>query len=159
MTRPQIHTPAFLQLDIPGSRTSPSIEIKAIWQPYERRYTAGQVTFEHPAVPITSTRLRKARLHTTMATALRTQLSEANPELLKRAPAKTFFKGTVGRTAGAKVAADPTDEHLVNAALVFNLAKAVGEPAVRSVERCMGLDYSTARRWVTIARKNGFLDG
>lgn len=156
-TVPSIETPSYLNLSISNGPAEPSLAITAVWESKMLKYTAGKVTLEHPMIPITAGLLRKLPLRRLMAAALTKELATANEALNHRAPIKTFFKGSQGRPASAKIAAEPTTEHLVNTALVFQLAHATGVAPIRSVERCLGIEYKDAQRWVRLARQGNIL--
>lgn len=51
----------------------------------------------------------------------------------------------------------PTDQALRLVAYLYRLALVVGEPPTQTVERNLRLARSTAGRWVSLARKRGFL--
>lgn len=156
-TVPCIETPTYLNLTVSSDPMAPSLSVTAVWDSQMLKYTAGKVTLEHPLTPITAGLLRKLPLRRLMAAALNKELAAANEDLSRRAPVKTFFKGSQGRPASAKIAAEPTIEHLINTALVFQLAHATGVAPVRSVERCLGIEYKDAQRWVRRARQASLL--
>lgn len=156
-TVPSIETPAYLNLTVNPDPMAPSLSITAMWDDQLLKYTAGKVALEHPMTPITAGLLRRLPLRRLMATALNKELAAVNKTLTQRTPVKTFFKGSQGRPTSAKIAAEPTVEHLINTALVFQLAHATGVAPIRSVERCLGVQYKDAQRWVRLARQGHIL--
>ena len=158
MPSPVITTPQFLHLNVPGTIDRPSVKIRVIHNESTGVYANASLTAEHPMVAITPTLLSKMRLGAIRRDALRAALGEENAELAKRAPVKSFFKGTAGRAVAEKARLVPTAEHLENAALVYRLARLVGDYPVQAVARSFSLEHDDAARWVAIARKNGALE-
>jgi hypothetical protein len=146
-----------VHLNVQGSIDRPTVKIRAIHNESKGVYANASLTAEHPVVAITSTLLSKMKLGSLRNTALRAALAEQNVELAKRAPVKSYFKGTAGRAVAEKARLAPTDEHLENAALVYSLARLVGDYPVHAVARCFSLEHTDAKRWVALARKNGDL--
>lgn len=156
-TVPSIETPTYLNLTVNPDPMAPSLSVTAMWDSELRKYIANKVALEHPMIPITAGLLRKLPLRRLMAAALSKELLTVNKELSKRIPVKTFLKGSQARPASAKIIAEPTTEHLINTALVFQLAHATGVAPIRSVERCLGVEYKDAQRWVRLARHASIL--
>lgn len=157
MTTPPITTPQFLHLNVQATIDRPAVKIRVVHDERAGVYNNSALTVEHPVVAVTPTRLAKMRLGSLRRDALRVALGEQNTELSKRAPVKSFFKGSAGRAVSEKVRMEPTAEHLGNAAIVYRLARLVGDYPVQAVGRCFGLEPSDAKRWVALARKNGVL--
>lgn len=157
MTKPSITTPQFLHLSVPATMERPSVRIRVIHNEQTGSYVNVSLAVEHHTVAVTPTRLAKMRLGALRRDALRTALGEENGELAKRAPVKSFFKGTTGRAVSEKIRLAPTAEHLENAALIYRLARLVGDFPIQSVARSFGLEPVDAQRWVAIARKSGEL--
>ncbi|MCI4659706.1 hypothetical protein [Cryobacterium zhongshanensis] len=157
MPTPAINTPQFLHLNVQGTIDRPSVKIRVIHNDRAGVYTNASLTAEHPTVAITPTLLSKMRLGAIRRDALRVALGEQNAELSKRAPVKSFFKGTAGRAVAEKARLAPTAEHLENTVLVYRLARLVGDYPVQAVARCFSLEHDDAARWVAIARKSGDL--
>lgn len=157
MPQPAITTPEFLHLNVQGSIDRPTLKVRVIHNESKGVYVNASISAEHPMVAVTATLLSKMKLGALRNTALRAALAEQNIELSKRAPVKSFFKGTAGRAVAEKAHLDPTPEHLENAALVYRLARLVGDYPVQAVARCFSLEPAAAKHWVTLARKNGVL--
>jgi hypothetical protein len=157
MSTSVITTPQFLHLNVKATADRPSLTVRVIHDARNGIYTNGSLALEHPSVAVTPTLLSKMRLGTLRRDALRTALGEANPELSKIPAVKSFFKGSAGRAVAEKVRLDPTTEHLENAALIYRLARLVGDFPVQAVGRCFGLEKVDAQRWVALAKKNGEL--
>lgn len=157
MPQPAITTPQFLHLNVQGSVDRPAVALRVVHDEHKGVYTNASLSVEHPVVAITPTRLSKMRLGSLRNTALRAALGEKNAELAKRGPVKSFFKGTAGRAVAEKARLEPTAEHLENAALIYRLARLVGDFPVNAVARCFSLEHEDAKRWVSLARKNGEL--
>lgn len=157
MPTPTINTPQFLHLNVPGTLDRPSVKIRVIHDERKRSYVNASLAVEHPAVAVTPTLLSKMRLGTLRRDALRVALGEHNPELSGRAPVKSFFRGTTGRAVSEKARLEPAAEHLENAAVIYRLARLVGDYPIQAVARCFSLDPTDAARWVALARKNGEL--
>jgi hypothetical protein len=157
MPTPVIATPQFLHLNVQATPDRPSVKIRVIHDEHKGVYVNASLIVEHPLVAVTPTRLAKMRLGAIRRDALREALGSANTELSKRAPVKTFFKGTAGRTVAEKARLEPTNEHLENAALIHRLARLVGDYPTQAIARSFGLDVADAKRWVAMARKNGDL--
>lgn len=157
MPQPEITTPRFLHLNAPAAADRPTVSFRVAHNERAGTYVPVAVTIEHPMIPVTPTRITKLRLGTLRRDALRASLAEANPELSRIAPVKSFFKGSAGRAVAERVRVEPTAEHLENAALIYRLAKLVGDFPVVSVARSFGLERDDAARWVAAARKAGAL--
>ena len=152
-----ITTPQFLHLNVQGTIDRPSVKIRVIHNERTGVYANASLTAEHPTVAITPTLLSKMKLGALRRDALRVALGEQNTDLSTRAPVKSFFKGTTGRAVAEKARVTPAAEHLENAAIVYRLARLVGDYPVQAVARCFSLEHADAARWVAIARKNGAL--
>lgn len=152
-----ISTPKFLNLSVAATIDRPAVKIKAVHDDRTGRYVNASIAVEHPMVAVTPTLLSKMRLGTVRRDALRVALGEANGELARRAPVKTFFKGTAGRTVSDRVRLEPTPEHLENAALIYRLARLVGDFPVQAIGRSFGLEPEDAKRWAATARQEGVL--
>lgn len=157
MPTPAITAPQFLHLNVQATTDRPAVKIRVIHDERKGIYTNGSLAVEHPVVAVTPTLLGKMRLGSLRNDALRIALCEQNGELVKRAPVKSFFKGSNGRAVAEKVRLDPTVEHLENAAIVYRLARLVGDYPVQAVARCFSLEHTDAKRWVALARKSGSL--
>lgn len=157
MPQPEITTPAFLHLTAPAAPDRPAVNIRAVHERKTNTYVSASVSIEHPMVAVTPTRIAKMRLGTVRRDALRAALAEANTDLAKTPAVKSYFKGTNGRAVSEKVKVAPTGEHLEAAALVYRLAKIVGDFPVQAVARCFGLERTDASRWIAAARKSGVL--
>lgn len=157
MPVPEITTPQFLHLTVNGTAERPAVTIRAVHKKALGCYVNASVSVEHPMLAVTPTRLAKMRLGALRREALRTSLAEANPELSRLAPVKSFFKGTTGRTVAERARLAPTNEHLENAALIYRLAKLVGDFPIQAVARSFGLERDDAARWVAVARKRALL--
>lgn len=157
MPTPVITTPQFLHLNVQATADRPAVKIRVIHNERQGIYTNASLAVEHPVVAVTPTLLGKMRLGSLRKDALRVALGEQNAELAKRAPVKSFFKGSTGRSVAEKVRLEPTDEHLVNASVVYRLARLVGDYPVQTVARCFNLEPTDAKRWVALARKSGVL--
>ena len=157
MPQPEITTPQFLHLNVQGAIDRPNVAIRVMHDQKTRTYVNVSVSVESPMVAVTPTRIAKMRLGTLRRDALRAALGEANVELAKTAPVKTFFKGTAGRPVAEKARLAPTAEHLENAALIYRLARLVGDFPVQAVSRVFGLEKVDASRWVASAREQGIL--
>lgn len=157
MSTPKIHRPMALSFthQIPGQDHQASVS--AMWFPQKGRYMPASVSIAHPLVPITGGVLRHTPLRAMSAQRLREPLLAANPELLKLPAVKAFTKGTKGRAPSAKDILDPPAKHLEPAAIVFRLARIVGAFPVRSVQTAFALDYSDAKRWCALAKKQGLI--
>jgi hypothetical protein len=154
---PVITTPQFLHLNVPATIDRPAVKIRTIHDARKGVYTNASLAVDHPVVAITPTLLSKLKLGTLRKDALRGALAEQNAELTKRAPVKSFFKGTAGRAVAEKSRLEPTPEQLENAAVVFRLARLVGDYPIQAVARCFSLEHVDAKRWVALARKNAHL--
>jgi len=154
MPTPSITTPALLHLNVQATIDRPSVKIRAAHDARKGVYINTSLAVEHPTVAVTPTRLAKMRLGSLRRDALRVALGEANDELAKRAPVKSFFKGSAGRAVAEKVRLEPTSEHLENTALIYTLARLVGDFPIQAVGRCFGIDSDDAKKWVMLARKN-----
>lgn len=157
MPTPTITTPQFLHLNVQATLDRPAVKIRVVHDEHKGVYLNNTLTVEHPVVAVTPTLLSTMRLGSLRRDALRTALGEHNAELSRRAPVRSFFKGSAGRAVAEKVRRDPTAEHLENAAVVYRLARLTGDYPVQAVERCFGLQRADARRWVALTRKNGAL--
>jgi len=157
MSAPAITTPQFLHLNVSATPERPSVRIRVIHDEKTGTYVNASVAVEHPVAAITPTLLGKMRLGAVRRDALRSALGEQNAELAQRAPVKSFFKGSAGRAVAEKVRLDPTAEHQENAALIYRLARLVGDYPVQAIARCFGLEHADAKRWVALAKKNGAL--
>lgn len=51
----------------------------------------------------------------------------------------------------------PTDEALKNAAALYQFALILGDPPTKTVAARLEMGYSTAARWIALARERGFL--
>ncbi|MCY1718570.1 hypothetical protein OVA26_16660 [Microbacterium sp. SL62] len=150
-----INTPAFLKLTPTVPKGSPAVRINAMFDQRAGSYATANLTVESPVESITPTRLAKMRLGALRRDALRLQLGEENAVLARRAPVKSYFRGTPGRAVAEKARLEPTPEHLENAGLVYRLARIVGDYPVQAVSRCFGLEVADAHRWVRLAKKTG----
>ncbi|ROR76055.1 hypothetical protein SAMN06295974_3797 [Plantibacter flavus] len=157
MPQPTITTPPLLNLTVPATPDRPSVKIRVAHDSRRGVYTTNNLGIEHPVIAVTPTLLGKMRLGAVRRDALRSALSEANDELAGRAPVKSYFRGSNGRAVSEKVRAEPTLEHLENLAIIYRLARLVGDFPVQSVARSFGLEPVDAQRWVAIARKSGSL--
>lgn len=157
MPTPDITTPQFLHLDVKATPELPSVKMRVIHDARRGIYAPASIALEHPMVPVTPTLLTKMRLGTIRRDALRAALAEANSELSQRSVVRTYFKGSSGRPVSEKARETPSAEHLENAALIYLLARLVGDFPVRAVARSFGLEHSDAKRWVQLARKSGQL--
>jgi hypothetical protein len=155
MPRPSITTPQFLHLQVKGSADRPDVKIRVIHDERAGLYTNASLTVEHPVIAITPTLLSKLKLGSLRRDALRAALGEKNVDLAKRPPVKSFFKGSVGRAVSDKARLEPTAEHLENTAIIYRLARLVGDFPIQSIARCFSLEHTDATRWVALARKNG----
>lgn len=157
MSAPAIMTPQFLPLTVAATPERPSVTIRTMHDERNGVYVNHSLALEHPVVAVTPTLLSKMRLGALRRDALRAALGEQNSELAKRPPVKSYFKGSAGRTVAEKARREPTAEHIENAALVYRLARLVGDYPVHAIARCFGLEHTDAKRWVAIAKKNGAL--
>lgn len=154
---PTIDAPAFVTVDHPGSPEDPMVRITLALNATRDLYTATEVSIQHPFVPINGKVTRSTPVRRLIAELLPPKLAEANPELMKRAPLKTFVKGTTGRRPAQKIVDSPQTAQLIDAALVFTMARMSHNFPVRAVQRCFALDYAQAQRWVRLARRQGLL--
>ena len=154
---PKIITPQFLHLNVLATATVPDVKIHVIHDERRGVYVNASIAVEHPVVAVTPTLLGKLKLGSLRKDALRSALAKHNIELSQRAPVKSFFKGTLGRAVAQKARLEPTIEHLTNTAVVFRLARLVGDYPLIAVARCFSLEHADAKRWVALARKNGDL--
>lgn len=157
MPSPSINTPQFLHLDVRATPEVPSVKMRVIHDEGRGVYVPASISLEHPTVAVTPTLLAKMRLGAVRRDALRTELSEKNVELTQRAAVKSYFKGSTGRAVSDKVRLVPTEEHLENAAVIYRLARLVGDFPVQAVARSFGLDHADAKRWVTQIRRSGLI--
>jgi len=157
MPTPTIVTPQFLHLNVIATAETPDVKIRVIHDDRKAVYVNASLAVEHPVLAITPTLLSKLKLGSLRKTALRVALGEKNAELAKRAPVKSYFKGTAGRAVAEKARLEPTAEHLENASIIFRLSRLVGDYPLLSVARCFGIEHADAKRWIAIARKNGEL--
>lgn len=153
-----VNLPSYMHIQIAGSLLDPSIEATASFHPTLRRYVNSSFQVDHPQLEISSTTIRKVPIHRQLSRAQRDILAEANPQLMNRAPVKSYFRGTTGRAVSKLNAHLPTDAQLENAAIIFHLAASIRDTPVRSVERCFNITYRDAQRWVRRARRLGVLD-
>lgn len=157
MPSPTITTPQFLHLDVKATPELPSVKMRVIHDSRRGVYVPASIALEHPIVAVTPTLLSKMRLGAVRRDALRVALGEKNTELTQRAAVKSYFKGSAGRAVSEKVRQDPTDEHIETTALIYTLARLVGDFPVQAVARSFGIEHADAKRWVQLARKNGEL--
>lgn len=153
-----VNLPISLNAYAPGDLLTPTVQAAALYDTELRRYINSSVVIEHPLAAVTSTSIRKIPIHRRISLSLRDLLAEHNDQLMTRRPVKTYFKGTHGRRVSAKIAENPTQAHLEDAAIIFHLAASIRDTPVRSVERCFGITYDQAKRWVRIARREQILD-
>lgn len=146
-----IVTPTVLSLAPKVAAADPQLLITATYNSTLDKYHAVSVSFEHPMTPINSTVVRKTRLATLMAFELRSIIREPNKDLESIPAVKKFFTGSTGRTPAA-MAASPSPAKLQEAGLVFRLAHLCGFFPVKAVERCFGISYRDAKRWVRATR-------
>lgn len=136
----------------------PQIEVAVHFDSALMKYLVTSAEFSHPINPITSTRLRKTRFATLVAHQLREELRPDNVDMIAaHTPIKRFFTGSKGRTKSSSEHS-PSLAHLQQAAAVFTLARAAGFFPVRAVERCFGISYHSAKRWVRAARALSIMD-
>lgn len=157
MPQPTISTPSLLNLSVQASQDRPSVKIRVTHDARRGVYVTSSLALEHPAVAVTPTLIGKLRLGGVRRDALRAALSEANAELTGRAPLKSYFRGSTGRAVSDKVREDPSAEHLENAALIYRLARLVGDFPIRAIARSFSLEPADAQRWVGMARRSGVL--
>ncbi len=155
MSIPTVNTPQILHLSARATAEQPAVRIGTILDASRGVYVNASITVEHPAVPVTPTRLAKMRLGGLRRDLLREALAKENPGLTDNAAVKTYFKGTNGRPVAEKVRANPTFDHLQTAALIHRLARLVGDYPVLAIARSFGLEAGEARHWVSQARKGG----
>ena len=153
-----VNLPRHLDVLSMGDLFTATIQASVHYDDALRRYHNASVIIEHPVQPVSSTSIRKIPIHRRISLATRDLLRESNQSLLSRAPVKTYFKGTQGRKVSQKVAGTPTRQHLEDAAVIFHLAASIRDMPVRSIERCFGITYKQAKRWVRIARREQILD-
>lgn len=152
-----INTPDFLQAVLPGSATEPTRTIEASWTTSLGRYTAASVTVASPMSPVRTDDLARSAVHRSIAAGIREQLLAANPQLEDRRYQVWADPAKRARTIRATWAERPTDQLLAEAATIVALERIVGGFAVRAIERCMGVDYATAKRWMGILRRRGLV--
>lgn len=150
----EIKTPAFLTLSH-TTEDQASVVIMAAFRKHEGRYIASSVSLAHPMDAITATSLRKTRLRTVLDQTIREALQEPNTVLMGIEPVRAFLGARKGRSVARKYHAEPSEEHLENAAIVMKLAHASGAFVVRAVESSFGIDYATAKSWVGKVRRRG----
>lgn len=156
---PDIVTPQFLTASYPGGMVEPSRTYQASWTPALGRYTAAEVTVNHPMVPVKTGDLARSAVRRSIADGIRGELLDANPALASIPAVQTWAKGAPhhARKLGASHVKNPGDLHLQHAALVVRLERIVGGFAVRTLSRCMGIDYPSAKRWMRILRRRGLI--
>lgn len=154
-----IDTPDFLHLSVKGSATEPTRTIEAAWTVPLGRYTAASVTVASPMNPVLTPDLARSAVRRTIAAGLRAPLLEANPHLAGIAAVDAWVRGDGhrARRIAASRAKHPDAALLEQAALVVRLERIVGGFAVRTMERCMGINYPTAKRWMGLLRRRGMV--
>lgn len=145
-----ITTPGFLTAQVPGTIDTPARTIDAAWNASEGRYTAATVTISHPMNPVKTPDLARSAVRRTIAENIREQLLAANPHLTNIPAVVTWAKGEGhhARKISKSRTLEPRSIDLEHAALVVRLERIVGGFAVRTMSRCMGIDYPTAKRWM-----------
>lgn len=149
----EIQFPDLLSVTAKRDAGSPTFSARLSYDATTGRYRPFGVSLDGFADPVKGRDLRTMPMARLIADQLRPQIEEANPQLLTVPAVKTYFKGTRGRKVATGIAQKPSFDKLEEAALVFTLAKAVGDFPVRAVERCFALEYAQAKRWVRKARK------
>lgn len=155
-----VNKPPFLTGVRPGATPSdPTRVYQTAWMQPLGRYAATSVVVEHPISPVVTTDLASSAVRRSIAESLRQPLLDANPQLATIPAVQTWAKGSGhrGRRLAASHAKMPTAMHLQHAATVVSLERIVGGFAIRTMERCMGIDYPTAKRWMRILRRMGYI--
>lgn len=143
----QINTPQVVAHTVSGGFSDPSIEVRAMHDPAKGRYRVMSLQVEGPVVDVTATLVRKLRLGEVRRAAIRAGLAEANPELMKILPVKSYLLGKEGRPVSAKDKTEPGRQRLEQAATVFHLALLAGDYPVRALRLSFGLSADEATRW------------
>lgn len=157
MSTPAITTPALLALSVKATTERPALTFRLSHDPRSGTYSTVHLAAEHLTVAITPTRLAKMRIGSLRRDALRLALAEKNTALSSRPAVKSYFKGSVGRAVAEKARVEPTDEHLDSAAVIYRLARLVGDFPVQAVARSFSLEQKDAQRWVATAKKKGLI--
>lgn len=143
-----ITTPAVLTAEHPGGLQTPHRSIRATFNRSLGRYAAASVTIEHPMSPVTGDTLRRTPVRRLVADGLRAQLLAANPHLSDPVY-KTWTKGDTAhaRPMARRLMQEPTPEILQEAETILILERLIGGHPVKTLQRCLGIDDRTARKW------------
>lgn len=144
-----INTPVVLEASLPGTLDDPQVVIRTTLSRSEGRYVAMSVNVQHPMRHIRSVEMRHVPVRRLIADGLRTELLAANPDLSKIPSCQIWAKGpsTRARRAAKAVVEHPSDAVLDEARTILKLERLVGGFPVRALERCLGIDYATAKKW------------
>lgn len=157
-TRHLVKLPDFLSVSVQGDLFNPSIEALSGWDNDLQRYINRSVEISHPGFGVSSTVIHRIPIHRAISLAQRDLLRDINPDIIKISAVKSYFRGTTGRAVSAKIAKNPDDLHLENAAIIFHIAAAIRDKPIRSIERSFNITYDQAKRWVRIARRKNILE-
>jgi hypothetical protein len=153
----EVNIPAQLHLTHQVRHEGPLITLSASYRPYVQRYEVTNFTLQRGKFPITGGTLRHTAVRAITSEVLTLAILEENRQLNRTSALLTFFKGTYGRALNPFDQQDPSSWLLQNASVVFTLARLTHTFPVRAIERCFGITYRDAQRWVRLARRRGFL--
>lgn len=144
-----INTPVVLEASLPGTLDDPQVVIRTTLSRSEGRYVAMSVDVQHPMRHIRSVELHRVPVRRLIADGLRPELLAANPDLSKTPACQVWAKGPSARAhkLAQHTATDPDAATLEAARAVLQLERLVGGLPVKALERCLGIDRATAKRW------------
>ncbi len=138
-----IITPKFLHLEVAATADRPSVRMRVMHNQATGAYVPTSLELEHPRVA--------GHPDTDREDGPRRPPPRGSPQQAQRGErragpsrsVKTYFRGTTGRAVSEKARNEPSDEHLENAALVYRLARLVGDFPSRPSNAS---SFSTARK-------------
>lgn len=144
-----ITTPKFLTVSIGGSNNEPTRTFEVVWNEPLGRYTAISVTVTRPIAPVTTEDLSGSAVRRSIANGIRPLLLAANPELADQQVFKVWADPSrKARPLAAHKITDPDPEVVERAATLIALERAVGGFPIRTLQRCLKIEYHDAKRLV-----------
>lgn len=152
----KIITPSILSVSLSGSAVEPTRDATAIFSDAHGRYVPASVSLSHPFEPIKGLHLHRTSVRRLVADGLRPQIVAANPGIDQIPAVKVWAQGEAhhARTLAKALRDAPNPTLLTAAEVVLALETIVGGlKPIRTVQRCMGIEYDDAKRWVKQIRR------
>lgn len=145
--REKIYTPAVINFT--SMVNGLMISATASFDNHLNKYIASSITVQDPTTEVKSIRLHKIAVRRLLKENLRTEIYNHNPQTAYEMlhVMRRWVEKKHARKISEKKASDPGPDKLLEAACVAYCELIVGGFPVRTIERCCGVDYKTARRW------------